>query len=275
MKRYALSLALLCVSITLVGMKRAEPEQVQGCLFALLPLELLNRIAWYLDFCETDEDFIARVKNQQQVSAEHVKRLEESKGLVYEGLSQKPLAVYSIDQSKIIFLQTGPIQCVGDRVIAPTYVRMFDIHQNKLVSHRFEDSTALDIATSSQGMGLSYDGALFAQVRTVTTSGVGNTERMFYKDELIVRISPMHQKRFTLSENSNHNEYKIGFNKQSTKIAALAIKRVWDSNKKTMVEQEDDQSFLLVSGEEHIVRSVCNLQSYFLFHRICKSIHNP
>lgn len=269
-------IVLLLFSTAVSAMKRAEPEQAQ-CFFTWLPLELLNKIARYLDFCETDEECIARVKNQTAVSAEHMNQLEKHmKSAISTSLPPKPdapIATYSIDQSKIVFLQKRDIYCC-----IPASFGIVDIQSDTLVKNKFTESVAYHQYLQNKSgdvsaIALSFDGSMLAEARTVKASGWGrNIERMFYEDELVVKISPTHQKRFTLSETSNHNEYKIGFNKQNTKIAALATKKVWNQEKKQIEEREDNQLLPLVSEEEHTARSICTLPTYFRWHMICKDL---
>lgn len=267
------------------AMKRAHSVQEQ-CLLLMLPTDVLNKIAYYVDFCETDEEFVARVKNQKDVSIEHMAQLEKHRRMpIYTRLQRpkpfKPIATYSIDYSKIIFLEKRDDDCC-----IPAGFNVLDIKEDICTLNRLADSAEYrqylhDMSKSIRSITLSRDGTMLAEMRTVMSSGRGHTERMFYKDELVVRKGPMNReaKIFTLAEDSHHNTYKIGFNKQGTKIAACSKKRVFDCRDDIisfdlMSEryEDDDQSFLLVSKEEHDARTICSFQNYLQLHMICKTL---
>lgn len=279
MKRHSLSLknvlfvgmiALILGSIFVqraCAMTDAAQEQ---CFFVLLPIEVRDRIAHYVDFCETDEEFVERVRNQKEVSVEHMAKFKPP----MHTNSTEIIATYSIDQSKIIFLEKR-----DDRRKIQPRLALLDIQHDTLVKNRFADSAEYhkqlyDISRNIHGIALSHDGTMLAELQMIPhygpkTFGTIIVGRMFYKDELMVKSGSLlnNTRCFTLSDDSNGDSYKIGFNKQGTKVLAYTIKRFLNEpNNREIVHM------FFVNEEEHAALSVNSFDNYLRLNRICKSI---
>lgn len=261
------------------------------CFFTLLSADVCNKIAYYLDFCETDQEFFERVRDQKEVPDEHIAqlsthrpRIENSHGTApppTEGEAEfvsfapellKPIAAYSMDQSQIIFIEKR-----NYIFNIPARFAIVDIKTNTLVKNRFADSAAYqkELQEASRhigGIALSYDGTRLAALRTIPPNhGLIAHMRnggMLYENGLLVGTDSTiksTRKWFTIAEDAGGNSYKIGFNKQGTKVMTI---RTVDNFEK----HEICKTFLLVTRGEHEARSINTLDAYFQTHWICKSI---
>jgi len=235
-----------------IGMADAAQKQ---CLFILLPVEVRNRIAYYLDFWETDEAFVERIKTQKKVSDEHMKMVDiyVRQEFLISGSKVDPIATYSIDQSKILFLLQKK-----DAYVA--MVSFLDIQTNTLVKNQFSDKEAFP---PIKNLALSSNGTMLAQLVRYMTCG----------DKLIVETGTVRNRsskkqEFGISEKirrlwssgQSSRDYKIGFNKQTTKVLAYSM----GDNEHTL--------FPLVPEAVHEARSTLTFDDYFACRAICKPI---
>lgn len=280
-----MALGLLFISFTMIGMKRASAPTEQS-LLTLLPVEILNRIAWYLDFCETDEEFVERVRAQKEVSDEHIRLLdkhrpsvpvqnasldslgssaltiddEEGESLSLRSKSRnKLIATYSIDQSKIIFFEKE-----DDGLGIPAWLAIVDIKTNTLVKNQFAECAAYQrhlhySSNTIHNIALSHNMVLIAELHKIFYC-----ERTYSRDSLAVRgvVAPNNSTSFIVAADGGTESYKISFNKQGTKVITMSKR---DNAEHTL--------FFLVPEAEHNLRSTKKLHTYFTCKAVCKPIH--
>jgi|GEM_PF-6120444 len=270
--------SLLCTVLLCTTLPSTASDD--SCLLKLLPDDVLNHIATFLEFeVESDAECIERIKNQQSLLAHtiilpHHRTISHSnnKNACF-GDPALERENFSPDQSKLVFLTTCKEDNCKDK---NSRCRVLDIKTNTLVKNVFSDNNIYNILlknniTRIRAVALSHTGSHIAEVQTLNSSGF-----TLLKDILFVR----NHKNITKPRQFVVLEYKpktradgcsyyyptfnhaIGFNKQSTKIIVCCTQK----NENTLKFETVVRVFPLVKPRAQ------TLETYFRNNLVCKKL---
>lgn len=254
----------LCGFILLAVTSLYASDQNGVCFFAFLPVEVRNKIAYYLDACETDEAFIARTKKYGFVPREHEQLVKKYDTKLTDEKQKwsRCLYAYTIDYPKIITLARSFSR--NETYITTTNIETGVVtYENQLsksdvygCDHCFAVSRAsICVASLQQAAYKTGESKDFYLDLRLVVCKVGSTRKIF-------RV-PDYYRGFI----------SIGFNKQATKVIVHARdnKRWGDlptnNRPKTFYYMES-----LTKPEVHAAQSIETLDAYFSCRAICKPI---
>lgn len=229
--------------------------------FALLPIEVRDKIAYFLDASETDEDFVARTREHGQVSDEHknfVSRRHDAQNIKLDSFSI--IYAYSVDYSSVIRLARS--YSTRDYITSTDIKTGIVKHENQLTRSDFF-ACAFYIAVSRTGK--------FAASLRRASYGIGKAKGLSLDLKLVIGKAGTHTRKTFRVPGYYRGFISIGFNKQATKVIVHARDdKRWDDLSADKKPETFYYMELLTKPAVHAARSVATLDAYFMRRAICK-----
>lgn len=275
--RIIASIPLFCCMLGLLSLEGSDDvvmtdSEQKICYFTVLPVELRNRIAQYLEFKdrESEEEFVQRTRTYGRLSREHA-RLTENVivshhvfGMSFLGF----LSTYSVDLSKIIMFERWYTNKGDNNPIAT----VIDISRNAAQQNiQFAPLIKMDYR-QILCIAFSRDATYFAELEKYRVVKSTIEEHNSWAHRLVVQkvSQPSLMQKFDIS-NHFDNFVSIGFNKQGTEIIVHATTDM----RYTGLDKFPISFYEKISvstQKEHEEKSVKTFDEFLRQHQICKPL---